>query len=284
MGVDMKDIFDSTAVLSSIDRTNDRLYVFDDSADELKESALDHVQTALVASATDVLTGTSVAVNVTPDALAALWEQGSNIASAETISIGEGGYFNVTGTTTITDIDFATDKAGRFAWLKFAGILILTNGANLILPTGADITTAAGDTALVISEGSDVVRLISYQRVDGTPLVGGGGGGGGNITADVYIANVTQTGTAAPIATVGDNTLGGTVVWTRTGVGTYEGTLAGAFAGTTVITLSYDYFGSAFAIRATKASSNVIQLYSYDFDTTPIDIDGGTVGLAVFVY
>ncbi|MEO8650501.1 MAG: hypothetical protein ABI539_15165 [Acidobacteriota bacterium] len=127
------------------------------------------------ASTTEVLTGTDNAKGVTPDALAALWEQGADIASAAILSIGEGGYFNITGTTTITDIDFGTDKAGRVAWLKFAGILTLTNGANLILPTGANIVTAAGDTALVVSEGSDVIRVLAYHRASGAPLAGGGG-------------------------------------------------------------------------------------------------------------
>jgi hypothetical protein len=122
------------------------------------------------ASTTEVLTGTDGVKGVTPDSLAAIWEQGSDVASAGTTSLGEGGYFNITGTTTITDIDFATDKAGRRAWLKFAGVLTLTNGASLILPTGANITTAAGDTAEFISEGSDVVRCVAYTRASGRAL------------------------------------------------------------------------------------------------------------------
>lgn len=117
------------------------------------------------ASTTEVLTGTDALKLVTPDALAALWEQGADVASAGTISLGEGGYFNITGTTTITDIDFATDKAGRKAWVKFAGALTLThNATTLILPNGANIITAAGDTAEFVSEGSDAVRCVSYQR------------------------------------------------------------------------------------------------------------------------
>lgn len=115
------------------------------------------------ASTTDVLTGTSTTTQATPDSIAALWEQGSNIASAATISIGEGGYFHVTGTTTITDIDFATDKTGRTVRLVFDGALTLThNASTLILPGGVSITTAAGDSCTVVSEGSDVVRVLNY--------------------------------------------------------------------------------------------------------------------------
>lgn len=125
-------------------------------------------------STTQVLTGTDTSTYATPDALAALWEQGSDVASAGTISIGEGGHFHVTGTTTITDIDPATDKAGRFFTLTFDGVLTLThNASTLILPTGANIVTAAGDTATFKSEGSDAVRCVSYQRANGQALAGG---------------------------------------------------------------------------------------------------------------
>lgn len=44
-----------------------------------------------------------------------------------------------------------------------------------------------------------------------------------------YVALLTQTGTDAPVATVLENTLGGTVVWTYAAGGRYDGTLAGAF-------------------------------------------------------
>lgn len=126
-----------------------------------------------LATTTEVLTGTDTARAVTPDALAALWEQGSDVASATTTSLAEGGYFNITGTTTISDIDFGTDKAGRKAWVKFAGALTLTHSSNLILPGAANITTAAGDTACFVSEGTDVVRCVSYNKADGTSVAGG---------------------------------------------------------------------------------------------------------------
>ncbi len=45
----------------------------------------------------------------------------------------------------------------------------------------------------------------------------------------VYTALLTQTGTDAPVATVLENTLGGTVVWTRSSAGVYVGTLTNGF-------------------------------------------------------
>lgn len=147
----------------------DRVYFNDlsETPDALNQCELTALQTLLspaTASTTEVLTGTDTAKSVTPNALAALWEQGSNIASAGTISVGEGGMFHVTGTTTITDIDPATDKAGRAFWLIFDGVLTLThNASTLILPSGGNIATVAGDAALFISEGSDAVRCVYYR-------------------------------------------------------------------------------------------------------------------------
>jgi hypothetical protein len=44
-----------------------------------------------------------------------------------------------------------------------------------------------------------------------------------------YVAIISQAGTSAPSVTVIKNTLGGTIVWTRSLTGVYLGTLAGAF-------------------------------------------------------
>ena len=175
------------------------------------------------ASTTEQLTGTNTAKYATSDSVAALWEQGADVASAGTISLGEGGYFNVTGTTTITDIDFATDKAGRKAWVKFTGILTLThNASTLILPTGANITTAAGDTACFVSEGSDAVRCVSYNRASGSALAGavlpnaltmnnGGAGAASGTTFDGSAARTisynTVGATRAGAITSGDLTI-----------------------------------------------------------------------------
>lgn len=94
------------------------------------------------------------------------------IASASTCDIGGEvqGYLNVTGTTTITS--FGTVDAGTGKLLVFAGALTLThNATSLILPGGANITTAAGDTALMVSEGSGNWRCVVYQTADGRFVV-----------------------------------------------------------------------------------------------------------------
>lgn len=99
------------------------------------------------------------------------FDKGADIASATTTDIGAatGNYVVVTGTTTITGL--GTIKAGTHRWVRFSGILTLThNATSLILPGGADITTAAGDVMLAISEGSGNWRVPIYGRASGVPL------------------------------------------------------------------------------------------------------------------
>jgi hypothetical protein len=101
--------------------------------------------------------------------------KGADIASAATTDIGAatGNYVVVTGTTTITAL--GTVQAGTRRIVNFSGILTLThNGTSLILPTTANITTAAGDTATFISLGSGNWVCTNYMRASGAALVGGG--------------------------------------------------------------------------------------------------------------
>jgi hypothetical protein len=130
------------------------------------------------ATAAEAIGGTNNTKGITALALSSQWLQGTAIASAATITIPDtGAYFHITGTTAITDVDFTTTTAGRAVTLVFDGILTFThNATNLINITGASITTAAGDTCVLRSEGGDIVRMIGYTRKDGTALVGGGGG------------------------------------------------------------------------------------------------------------
>jgi hypothetical protein len=95
--------------------------------------------------------------------------QGSDIASAGTVNLttATGNYVHITGTTTITAITLAQ---GAERTVVFDGALTLTNGASLLLPTSANITTAAGDTAVFRGEAAGVVRCVAYVRKDGTSL------------------------------------------------------------------------------------------------------------------
>jgi hypothetical protein len=117
--------------------------------------------------------------------------KGTDIASATTTDIGAatGNYVQITGTVTITSLGTAT--AGIWRNVTFVGALILTyNATSLILPTSANITTAAGDTAIFVSEGSGNWRCLSYQRRSGSALVGGAGGDASTNTASSVVDEV----------------------------------------------------------------------------------------------
>lgn len=91
---------------------------------------------------------------------------GSDVASASTIDLdaATGVLVDVTGTTTITAITLSN---GRERVVRFTGILTLTNGASLVLPGGANITTAAGDFAIFRGYASSVVRCVGYFPASG---------------------------------------------------------------------------------------------------------------------
>ncbi|MCP1915695.1 hypothetical protein J2R96_008175 [Bradyrhizobium elkanii] len=95
---------------------------------------------------------------------------GADVASAATINLeaATGDLVDVTGTTTI---NFITLSEGHERTVRFAGALTLTHGASLLLPSQANITTAAGDFAVFRGYASGVVRCVGYSRFNGTGLV-----------------------------------------------------------------------------------------------------------------
>ena len=82
----------------------------------------------------------------------------------------------------------------------------------------------------------------------------------------VYTALLTQAGTAAPVATVLQDTLVGTITWTRTGVGAYTATIANGLF-TLNKTMVFINNGSATATTNIKWASPT---------TTTITIDTST--------
>jgi microcystin-dependent protein len=79
-------------------------------------------------------------------------------------------YLTISGTTTITS--FGTMAAGHRKKIVFSGALILTHhSTSLILPSGANITTVAGDTCEAVSLGSGNWRILNYVRASGKAIV-----------------------------------------------------------------------------------------------------------------
>ena len=98
------------------------------------------------------------------------FKQGSDVASANSMTLGDGTYFDITGTTTINTI--GTKGIGTRIVLHFDGALQLTHSSDLVLPSGANITTAAGDIAEFYEYASGDWRCVSYTKASGAAVVG----------------------------------------------------------------------------------------------------------------
>lgn len=100
--------------------------------------------------------------------------KGADVASAtELLVLTDGNVFDVTGTTTITSIETSADAfdVGSLIVLQFDGALTLTHhSTNLVLPKGENITTAAGDIAVLSKYAAGDWRLVSYQRAAGVAV------------------------------------------------------------------------------------------------------------------
>jgi hypothetical protein len=85
------------------------------------------------------------------------------------------------------------------------------------------VTLSAALNALASTSAPDKVIVLEGSTAKQTDPSNIGGG------YLKYVALLSQTGTGAPTAVVLENTLGGTVVWTRSDVGDYRATLSGVF-------------------------------------------------------
>ena len=121
-------------------------------------------------SMADVFTNTTTFAGKKTFSNNVIFSKGADVASANALPIiTDGNYFDVTGTTAITSID--TVGVGAVIKLHFDGILTLTHHAtDLILPTGANITTAAGDEAEFVEYATGDWRCTNYSRADGTAV------------------------------------------------------------------------------------------------------------------
>lgn len=95
--------------------------------------------------------------------------KGSDISSATTITIPiDAGYFDVTGTTTITGMTVASS---RYFTLQFDGAVILTNGSALKTHVAANYTTVAGDRFVFFATAANTVEVVSFVSAGGITYI-----------------------------------------------------------------------------------------------------------------
>jgi len=83
-----------------------------------------------------------------------LGRQGANIASASSITLGEGNYFIVTGTTTIATISTTNWTDGSVVNIMFSGILTLDTGGGNLIRIGGNITTVANQIVTFLMDSN----------------------------------------------------------------------------------------------------------------------------------
>lgn len=90
------------------------------------------------------------------------------LTSSSTLDFTAGGsnQYLVTGTTTVTAV---TMEIGAVVKVRFSGALVLTHGADLVLPALANYTTEAGDIASFTRSADGSVR-VEIARVSGLPV------------------------------------------------------------------------------------------------------------------
>lgn len=152
-----------------------------------------------------------------------------------------------------------------------------------------NIRSAAGGGGL---SRSTVISLINQYGL--TSVTTDGSLSGNGTTASplklpykVYVALLTQAGTAAPVATILENTLGGVPTWVRNNPGLYQANLTGVFVNgkTWVITNSY-MGGSAqdVPISYKPSGNNSVRVETYNSGLFGIDnaLNGGQIEIRVY--
>lgn len=112
------------------------------------------------------------------------------------------------------------------------------------------------------------------------------GGAEFSLPYKLYVAILVQVETDAPVATVLENTLGGTPVWARSDAGIYSATLTGAFPlGKRLVSLSPTIATNAATVLCYSfPNANVMNLRSFDGTMTLADelLLGASIEIRVY--
>jgi hypothetical protein len=175
----------------------------------------------------------------------------------------------------------AHGNSGVYVDNTFNSNVNLSDGNVVILGKGNTVTS--GVNALIVGDNQNVVETgINTTNLRVTETINGQSVSEVLPTYKKYIAIISQTGTADPTVTVLENTIGD-IVWTRSLVGVYYGTLTGAFtANKTSVNISGVYKGSAQGIRRNDNEVNVITTATLTITETDSLLDETYIEIRVY--
>ena len=130
---------------------------------------------------------------------------------------------------TLTGVPTAPTAAAGTNTTQIATTAFATTGLNLKAnAANAALTGVPTAPTAMVGTNTTQVATTAFVQANSRPY-------------SVYVASLDQSGTAAPAATIYENSIGA-IVWTRTGTGTYRGTLSGAFTtGKTAVFLNSSF-------------------------------------------
>lgn len=142
---------------------------------------------------------------------------------------------------------------------------IIREGYQLKFPKGVMYQSSVGTNALTDN------RTVSFPDASGTVAL---------VETvrpyKVYTALLSQSGTSAPTATVLENTLGGTVVWTRSGIGSYQATLTGSvYTSSKTVVFATIGLNKNLVINGARVSDSVVSIMAGtgELDSTNMSIE-----------
>jgi len=201
-------------------------------------------------------------------------------------------YINFNNNVNIDMVDFLAAFSNNIGGTNYYGLLKIYNAnsdeTNFWMGKITGYSTvglvAHIDVTVIQNEGSFLSGDILV--VDFTPN-GATGATGPSVDFrpyKVYSALISQSGTAAPTATVLENTIGA-IVWTRTSAGTYSGTLTGAFTASKTFSQLTLSLTDPQVIGYTKRNSgDVVAIRTYDPSTIGRDSTLDNASLEIRVY
>lgn len=186
------------------------------------------------------------------------------VASAGTLDLHatSGDIVAVSGTTTVTGI---TLNQGQKRTVYFQGSLVLTNGASLVLPTGANFNTSPGDIATFQKIGT-IVYCTSYLAHAGVPLAAAKADQVAASSGSLYVSpSQQQQHPSAAKAWVSYTTITTTSIYTSYNVAS----LTDNGVGDTFVTLNTPFSSSNWGWSATAGTGSTDIFTTAPYTNTP---------------